>query len=204
MYQMEIQPKKTEIQKVIDYLRSTYPAKNVIQAYTEDKINRNPTISVQEISKSPSKKTWGNLVTADVINKESGIGYTRKCSYKIHCRSYLSFDEADRLADLVEAAFYAKSPIYEWNIDRELEMRYYDILRCIDFNRRPVLPDLEPAVWRVVCDIDLIMRVAEELKGVPIETIYGTTEVHFEMFGKISEQPDPDDITTINDEWDVK
>jgi hypothetical protein len=171
MRSTEIQSKRTEIQKVIDFLLDLYPNHNIIQAYTEDVISKIPTIAVQEVIKSRASKTWGNLSSVESIGVLK-MGYSRKVSYKIHCSSLLSFDEADRLADLVEAAFYSKSSVYDWNIGRREHMLWvHDIISCDDFYRRVIVPDSESAIWRVVCDVDLTMRFTEELTIPEITTI---------------------------------
>lgn len=84
------------------------------------------------------------------------VGYGYDVSFKIHCISFVSYDEADRLADAIERSFKWHSWLF--NTTRKKTMLDYDIIGVGDVYRRPALPILEPEVSRVILDIDLRMR----------------------------------------------
>jgi hypothetical protein len=148
----------TEIQKIIFFLRGLLTDTTIVQyGVTSEITERTKVVGVQEVIKRPVPSAWGNFIDYDKETEKATVGYNYRVSYKLHCISYLSFEEADRLADAVERAFKWRSWLF--NADRKALMLSYDILGVEDGPyRRPTEPILEAEVSRIVVDIDLVMQ----------------------------------------------
>ena len=174
---------KTEIQNVIDFYREVTPQYNIIQAYTKDAtlwpkdMPRTPVVAIQLSTSAPEGAAWDHIIS--YTNNDDGtatilMGHNYKAIMKLHCISYRSFDEADRIASDVTDAVHDYSPFV--NRDRPVIMKKHHIIRLMDVPRKtPIPPGEEPEYWRVMVDMDLEIQLAKKVQVTPIDSIEKTT-----------------------------